>query len=81
MKSQIPAEIARPSAAPITAIVMDSARMIHRIAPGVKPRVFMIPISRTRSRTDMAIVLPDTSSRVNVTAPQTAIRNSFTLPR
>ena len=39
-----------------------------------------IPTSRIRSRTDIEIVLPETSKIVKVTAPQMAMMNNFTLP-
>ena len=52
-----------------------------KIAPGVKPSVFSTPTSRTRSRTDIAMVFADTSKMVNITAAETLSRNIFTLPR
>ena len=51
-----------------------------RMEPGVKPRVFRMPTSRARSRTDMAMVLAETSRMVNSTAPEIASRNILTLP-
>src|SRR5258707_732635 len=70
-----------PIAPPISEISEDSPTIIPRIAPGVNPSVFRIPTSRIRSRTDIEIVLAETSKIVNVTAPQIAIIKSRTLPR
>ena len=56
---------------------ITSTRMFSR----VKPSVFRMPISETRSRTLMAMVLAETSMTVSVSAPHTASRNNLTLPR
>ena len=55
--------------------------MSERIVPRVNPRVLRTPTSRTRSRTDIAIVFADTRRIVKVTAAQMLIRIIFTLPR
>ena len=73
-------EIRNPIRPPTTEIPAASPRIIPRIEPGVKPSVFSTPISRTRSRTDIAIVLAETSRMVNMMADEMAIRNILTFP-
>ena len=58
----------------------DSATIMAKTLARVKPRVFNTPISLTRSRTDIAMVLAETSKIVKTTAPQMLSKNSFTLP-
>src|SRR5277367_1655196 len=77
----IPAARTHPMAPPINAMIADSPRTIPRMAPGVNPRVFRMPTSRMRSRTDMEIVLAETSRIVNITAPQMAMINRRRFPR
>ncbi len=67
-------------APPATEIATASPRISPRIVPGVKPSVFSTPTSRTRSRTDMAMVLAETSRIVNITAAEIHTRNMRTLP-
>src|SRR4029450_1230462 len=45
----------RPENPPSNARQTDSPDIIQRMAPGVKPRAFMMPTSRARSRTGMGI--------------------------
>src|SRR5262245_37214285 len=66
----------QPIAPPAREMAVASPNTIPRIAAGVKPSVFRMPTSRTRSRTDMEMVFPETSRMVNATAPQIAARNS-----
>src|SRR6266404_8461255 len=79
--AHIPDASKHPTAPPIAARTADSPSTMPSTALGVKPRVFKIPTSRIRSRTDMEIVLADTSKIVNVTAPQMAMINNLTFPR
>ena len=46
-----------PSAAPISAVMMDSCRIIRRVCRRVRPTARSIPISRVRSNTARASVL------------------------
>ncbi len=77
---QMPDARRHPRAPPTIEMKADSPRTMNNIAPGVKPSVFKMPTSRIRSRTDIEMVLPDTSSTVNVTAPKMAMMNSLRLP-
>ena len=61
-----------PNTPPTSEITTASPRIIQRIVAGVYPSVFKIPTSRTRSRTDIAIVFAETRRIVNVTAPTMA---------
>ena len=66
--------MAPPTAATIS--VSTSTRPTTK--PSVKPTVLSTASSPVRSRTDMAMVLPVTSSRVkNTTPPMARIRNSM----
>ena len=66
----MPAASKQPTAPPIREMTADSPNTIPKMAPGVNPSVFRMPTSRMRSRTDIEMVLPETSRMVNVTAPQ-----------
>src|ERR1022692_4945094 len=65
-----------PMVPPTSEMAQASPRIIPRIVPGVKPRVLSTPTSRTRSRTDIAMVLAETSRMVNMTAAEMAMRNA-----
>src|ERR1035437_645852 len=58
-------------------------RLVHDMPstlPSVNPNVLRTLTSRTRSRTDIAMVLAETSRMVNMTAPEIATRKTLTLP-
>ena len=68
--------ISPPADARWPGFAQDHAEHVAR----VKPSVLSTPTSRTRSRTDMAMVLAETSRMVNITAAEMPIRNTLTLP-
>ena len=70
-----------PSIPPATARATDSLTKIDSTRWRVKPIVFNTATSRVRLRTDIAMVLAETSMMVNTTAPQMPRMNAFTFPR
>ena len=79
--SHSPPARAQPRTPPDNAIKLASPTTMPRISPEEKPKVFRIPTSLVRSRTDMESIFAETSRIVNVTAPQMAARNSFKFPK
>src|SRR6202790_3344693 len=68
----------RPSSPPIRAITSDSARTKKSTKRSVNPIAFSTASSPVRSRTEIAMVLPVTSSKVKkTTLPMVRIRNSM----
>ena len=74
------ASIARPkpSSPPTKEMITASASTKKRIRRSLKPMALSVPSSLMRSRTEMAMVFPVTSSKVKkTTAPMVRIRNSM----
>jgi len=66
----------RPRRPPTSAMVRASARTKNNTDRSVKPMALSTASSPTRSRTEMAMVLPVTSKRVKkTTVPMVMIRN------
>ena len=68
--------IAQPATPPNNPMNADSPRIIASTSNEENPRVFRIPTSRIRSRTDMEMVLAETSRILKVTAPPMARRKT-----
>src|ERR1017187_1229145 len=73
-------EMRYPMVPPAIEMAQASPRIMPSMLDGVKPSVLRIPTSRTRSRTDMAMVLAETNKIVNITAAEMPIRNILMLP-
>ncbi len=71
----------QPSTPPARATRLASPTTMLRISPDEKPRVFRIPTSLVRSRTDIDSMFAETRRMVKATAPQIEARNNFRFPR
>ena len=65
----------------MNAMATDSLTKMDNTRWRVKPRVLSSATSRVRLRTDIAMVLAETSMMANITAPQMLRMNAFTLPK